>query len=138
MGATPIDVISQYIKHDYEIRGTKVFFIDHVGYSLSDIQDFSSHSKLAKTLRKLTDQLPIHIIAVVQPRNLGMGERVSKATLYGGAVWSQDLNQLLTVERRNGNQLAVFLTDSHSPMAETSTDSPVLFTYDRSTCSLSE
>jgi hypothetical protein len=138
MGATPIDVISQYIKHDYEMRGTKIFFIDHVGYSLSDIQDFSSHSKLAKTLRKLTDQLPIHIVAVVQPRNLGMGERVSKATLYGGAVWSQDLNQLLTVERRNNNQLAVFLTDSHSPMAETSTDSPVLFTFDRHTCSLTE
>lgn len=138
MGQTPVEVIEDYIRSDYAERQTQVFFLDHVGYSLKDIQDFASHSALAKTLRKLTDDLPIHIIAVVQPRNLQYGERVSKGTLYGGAIWSQDLNQLLTLERKENDQMALYLTDSHNPMAITSTETGVLLQYDRSNCSLRE
>lgn len=129
MGMTPSKTIEQFI----ERNPADVYIIDHVGYSLSSIQDFESHSKLAKALRKLTDKLPIHILAVVQPRNPSFGEKISKFTLYGGAVWSQDVNQLLVLERGENNQTKVYVTDSHNPLALTSDKDFVLMQYDRTT-----
>lgn len=129
MGMTPAKTIEQFIENN----PADVYIIDHVGYSLSSIQDFESHSKLAKALRKLTDRLPIHILAVVQPRNPSFGEKISKFTLYGGAVWSQDVNQLLVLERGENNQTKVYVTDSHNPLALTSDKDFVLMQYDRAT-----
>lgn len=133
MGMTPSSLIEKFIENN----PADVYILDHVGYSLTSIQDFESHSKLAKTLRKLTDKLPIHILAVVQPRNPGFGERVSKFTLYGGSVWSQDVNQLLVLEREENNT-KVFLTDSHNPLAITSDSNPVVLSYDRHTGKLND
>ena len=145
MGATKPGLLVEWIKFQYEKHGTEVFMLDHVGYSLEDIADRKQHSELAKALRKICDELPIHLIAIIQPKNLEWNgptgrQRASKHTLYGGATWSQDLNQLLVLDRdpKHPNTSHLYLTDTHNPMAETSETDAVSLIYDKNTCSLSE
>lgn len=134
-GVTPSDVIDKWIRGQYEKNGVCVFFLDHVGYSLKDIKDAGEHSALSKTLRSITRQLPVHIIAVVQPKQLQFGQKsVTKHDLYGSVTWSQDLNALMTLEKLDkGTKLR--LTDSHYPLAKTNEDGLILF-YDHDTCTL--
>lgn len=136
-GKVDAALIDQWIRYEAE-RGTKVFFFDHVGYSLQDITNAGEHSNLSKMLRKITYDYPIHIIPVVQPKHLHKDQmKVSKTDLYGSVTWSQDINALIAVARGTENQLEVRLTDSHDPLAIPGED-PVLLFYDRETCSLSE
>ena len=136
-GSTPADMLRDWIMHQYKVNGVEVFFLDHVGYSLADIKDSNEHSRLSKMLRGLTRELPIHIVAIVQPRNLQFGQtRVTKADLYGSITWSQDLNALITLERLQDGALGVRLTDSHNPLSKPGDDALILY-YDYESCSLS-
>lgn len=137
-GSTPAEMLKEWIMHQHLQNGVNVFFLDHVGYSLADIKDSNEHSRLSKTLRSLTREYPIHIVAIVQPRNLQFGQtRVTKADLYGSITWSQDINALITLERQNDGGLAVRVPDSHNPLARPGDDAVILF-YDYETCSLSQ
>jgi hypothetical protein len=136
-GSTPADMLKDWITYQYKTNNVEVFFLDHVGYSLADIKDSNEHSRLSKMLRSLTRELPIHIVAIVQPRNLQFGQtKVTKSDLYGSITWSQDLNALITLERLGDGGLAVRLTDSHNPLSKPGDDSIILY-YDWETCSLS-
>lgn len=137
-GVTPSEDISAWIRSQYETNQTKLFFLDHVGYSLKDIKDPGEHSKLSKSLRALTRELPIHIIAIVQPKSLQPGQKfATKNDLYGSVTWSQDLNQLLTLQYEAPNKSHLRLMDSHNPLAQPSEDAVLLF-YNRETCCLSD
>lgn len=144
MGVTKPASLVSWIRYQYETYGTEVFMLDHVGYSLEDIADRKQHSDLAKALRKVTDDLPIHLLAIVQPKGLEYNyngrQRASKHTLYGGATWSQDINQLLVLDRdpKMPNVSNLYLTDSHNPMARTSDTESVMLKYDQETCALIE
>lgn len=135
-GITPAELIEEWIRNE-AAKGVQVFFMDHVGYSLLDIKDAAEHSNLSKRLRGLTRELPIHIIAVVQPKQIQAGQRVTKHDLYGSVTWSQDTNQVMTLERNGADQVNVRLTDSHNPLAKPSDEAVVLF-YEHGTCSLRE
>lgn len=133
-GATPAELIDSWIRAE-AAKGVKVFFLDHVGYSLMDIRDVNEHSNLSKRLRAITRELPVHIFAVVQPKQTLAGQRVTKHDLYGSVTWSQDVNQVLTLEKGENYQSIVRVTDSHNPLAKPS-DEGIIFFYDSNTCGL--
>jgi hypothetical protein len=141
-GVTPSQDISDWIAYGYEDLGITHFFIDHVGYSLEEQANISENAKLAKFLKALTRQFPIHIYAIVQPPKLvpnykGELPLLGKDTLFGGASWGQAMDNLITLQRSkdNADMLEVRLTDSRYPLA-TPSDSAILLSYDRETCSL--
>lgn len=143
-GSTPAQDICDWVKYIYEEKGVDHIFLDHIGYSLRDQMDISEHSKLAKALKTLTIKYPIHFYAIAQPPKLGMDkqgnkQRVSKDTLFGGSVWGQTLDNLITLERVKDkeNELAVRLAESRFPSSRPSMDEYILMVYDRETCSLS-
>lgn len=135
-GVTDAALIDTWIRSQ-AAQGISIFFFDHVGYSLKDIKDPAEHSNLSKTLRAITRDLPVTIIAIVQPKGLQPGQKhVTKHDLYGSVTWSQDLNEIWTLERSNENELSLRVTDSHNPLAKPSEQAVLLF-YDPETCSLS-
>lgn len=136
-GITPSDLIESWIKEQHLKHGVNVFCLDHVGYSIKDIKDVNEHSQLSKRLRSLTRSYPIHIIAIIQPKNLSFGQtKITKNDLYGSVTYAQDINQLITLERQEGATL-VRLTDSHNPLARPSDTEAISLIYDHETCSLS-
>lgn len=134
-GTTPAALIDEWIRAEAE-KGVKVFFLDHVGYSLLDIRDVNEHSTLSKTLRAITRDLSVHIVAVVQPKQTQLGQRVTKHDLYGSVTWNQDVSQIITLERGEANESIIRVTDSHNPLAKPS-DTGIILKYDHETCSLS-
>jgi hypothetical protein len=85
-------------------EGVSYFLFDHFHHALMT-EDYESTVNLAKKLKTLTKELNIHIDLIVQPRNLRDGERLSLATLRGGAAIGQALDNLLILERRRGVQV---------------------------------
>lgn len=86
-------------------EGVNYFLFDHFHHALMT-EDYESTVNLAKRLKTLTKELNIHIDLIVQPRNLRDGERLSLATLRGGAAIGQALDNLLILERRRGIEVA--------------------------------
>jgi KaiC/GvpD/RAD55 family RecA-like ATPase len=81
--------------------GVNHFLFDHLHYSLMS-EDYESTTKLIKELKTITKELDIHLNLIVQPRSLRDGERLSLATLRGGAAIGQALDNLLILERVRG------------------------------------
>lgn len=138
-GVTASERIDLWIRTMHKKHGIGMFFLDHVGYSLRDIKDITEHSALSKCLRAITEELPIHIVAIVQPRQMQQGQKfITKNDLYGSITWSQDINQLLTLEKgKEDDQSFLRLNDAHSPLARPSEEAIILF-YHRATCSVQE
>lgn len=65
-------------------------------------EDYESTTALIKRLKSLTKELDIHLNLIVQPRSLREGEKLSLATLRGGASIGQALDNLLILERVRG------------------------------------
>lgn len=85
-------------------EGVNHFFIDHLHYLLKG-EDYESTAELVKLLKSLTKELDIHINLIVQPRSLREGEKLSLATLRGGAAIGQALDNLLILERVRGEAM---------------------------------
>lgn len=90
-------------------EGINHFLFDHLHYMLKG-EDYESTAELIKILKSLTKELDIHINLIVQPRTLREGERLSLATLRGGAAIGQALDNLLILERVRGEDFISKLT----------------------------
>jgi hypothetical protein len=86
---------------EMKAQGVDHFLLDHLHYSLMS-EDYESTTSLIKNLKSLTKELDIHLNLIVQPRSLRDGERLSLATLRGGAAIGQALDNLLILERVRG------------------------------------
>lgn len=82
-------------------EGINHFLIDHLHYMLKG-EDYESTAELIKIIKTQTKELDIHVNLIVQPRSLREGERLSLATLRGGAAIGQALDNLLILERVRG------------------------------------
>jgi len=83
--------------------GINHFLFDHFHYALQG-EDYEATAKLIKHMKSLTKKLDIHLSLIVQPRSLREGERLSLATLRGGAAIGQALDNLMILERVRGEQ----------------------------------
>lgn len=86
---------------DMKAAGVNHFLFDHLHYALMQ-EDYESTTALIKKLKSLTKELDIHLNLIVQPRSLREGEKLSLATLRGGAAIGQALDNLLILERVRG------------------------------------
>lgn len=90
-------------------QGVRHFVFDHFHYALMS-EDHESVAALIKLLKSLVKELKIHLDLIVQPRGLREGEVMSLATLRGGAVIGQALDNLLIFERVKGEENVSKLT----------------------------
>lgn len=82
-------------------KGVKHFLFDHFHYGLKT-EDYESVATTIKIMKSLAKELDIHLNLIVQPRSLREGEKLSLATLRGGAAIGQALDNLLILERVRG------------------------------------
>jgi replicative DNA helicase len=99
-GYFPVNELEQWFRAMKE-QGVSHFLFDHFHYALLG-EDYEATAQLIKKLKSLTKELDIHLNLIVQPRSLRDGEKLSLATLRGGAAIGQALDNLLILERVRG------------------------------------
>src|SRR5262249_23057233 len=92
----------------------------HFHYALKS-EDHDSVANFARKLKTITKTYDIHLWLIVQPRGLREGERLSMATLRGGGVINQAMDNLLIMERvqNETNISRVRLTNVRHKLART-------------------
>ncbi len=101
-GYFPIHEMESWFR-SLKAKGINHFLFDHFHYALMK-EDHDSTSLLIRKLKQLAKELDIHLSLIVQPRGLREGEQLSLATLRGGAVIGQALDNLLILERVKNEQ----------------------------------
>lgn len=99
-GYFPLEEMKQWFIQLKEM-GVQHFLVDHFHYILQS-EEYDAVAKTIKALKTLTKELDIHLNLIVQPRSLREGEKLSLATLRGGAAIGQALDNLLILERVRG------------------------------------
>lgn len=107
-GYFPPDQLVAWLREMKE-SGVNHFLIDHLHYMLKG-EDYESTAELIKIIKTQTKELDIHVNLIVQPRSLREGEKLSLATLRGGAAIGQALDNLLILERVRGERSISKLT----------------------------
>lgn len=101
-GYFPVEEIEKWFVTMKE-QGVNHFLFDHFHYALLG-EDYEATARLIKKLKSITKELDIHLNLIVQPRSLRDGEKLSLATLRGGAAIGQALDNLLILERVRGQE----------------------------------
>jgi hypothetical protein len=88
--------------------GVKHFWLDHLHYMLEEPEEHKHASKLIKELKTLAKQLGIHINLIVQPNKIGeyngIRQKMGLNTIKGGSAIGQALDNLLILERVQGEK----------------------------------
>lgn len=118
-GQTDVEILTSWIRYNHRQFGIRHFFFDHVGYSMKDPASVSEASLLARAMKALTREMPIHLHLIVQPRKVGFGEELGQNTLFGSIAWAQALDNLITLTRTPNatHMLTLKLALSRYPMA---------------------
>lgn len=134
-GVFPVDEIERWFRAMSQV-GVKYFLFDHFHHALLT-EDYKETSILAKTLKKLVKELNIYLEIIIQPRGLHQNEKLGLATLRGGKVIGQAIDNLLILQRVPGekNISELVLSDARSKLAR---PGKVLIEYDPDTTSFRE
>ena len=99
---------------DLANQGVKHFWFDHLHYALEEPEDHKAASKLIKEVKTLAKQLSIHINLIVQPNKIneynGVRQKMGLGTIKGGSAIGQALDNLLILERVQGQKNIVKLS----------------------------
>lgn len=97
-GVMPIGDVRRWFEAEKE-RGVKYFLFDHYHYALENEQ-YENVTQTIREFKSIVKELSVHLFMIVQPRSLRENEKLSLATLRGGAAIGQALDNLLIMERR--------------------------------------
>lgn len=140
-GHFPVQEFVYWTKALHDL-GVRHFFIDHLHYCLEDPEEYKDAVKLAHLLKRLSNQLDISILAIIQPTKIQEGMRLGLHALRGGAGIGQALDNLLILERhtdslgRRVSDISVLTLDvARSKLA---TPNKIYLQYDKTTTQFKE
>lgn len=96
-GKFPINNFRSWV-NEMKAKGVSYFFVDHLHYCLSGVEDWAEAVELTQELKALANSEEVHIDLIVQPTKLPDGVKLGLNTLRGGAGIGQALDNLLLLE----------------------------------------
>ncbi len=117
-GKFPSDKFTAWVYELYA-RGTRYFYVDHLHYCLEGVEEWTEAVEMTQTMKRLVNELGIHIDLIVQPTKLAMGQTLGLGSLRGGAGIGQALDNLFLFERVPGyrNMTKLTLDRARWPLA---------------------
>jgi 5S rRNA maturation endonuclease (ribonuclease M5) len=136
-GYTPWQDVEEWAIYMKKTHKIDYLVLDHAGFMVEKMTDAEENQTLAKNIKRLTNELGIHILVVVQAPKTKDG--LSIQTSYGGLAWGMNADNFIILERSkdNDNELRVKLEAARYPGANPSS-TPVLLFYQRESCALTE
>jgi len=136
-GTTPWAEVEEWAALMKERFAIDYLVLDHAGFMVEKMTDAEENQILAKSIKKLSLTLGVHILVVVQAPKTKDG--LSIQTSYGGLAWGMNADNFIILERSKDDdtELRVKLEAARYPGANPS-HTPALLYYDRDTCALIE
>lgn len=136
-GYTPWEDIEEWAKLMKKTHNIDYLVLDHAGFMVEKMTDAEENQTLAKNIKRLTNELEIHIPVIVQAPKTKDG--LSIQTAYGGLAWAMNSDNFFILERdrENENLLKVRLEASRYPGSNPSY-TPIHLYYNKDTLTLTE
>lgn len=132
--------VEAWIRYLHFKHNLNHIFLDHSCFMVKDAVDASQNQELAQNVKRLANEIGVHICVVVQaPKPREFDQELGLTTSYGGMAFPMNCTHYITLQRKKNeeNQLHVRLVDSRNNQARPSHNAVILF-YDRETCKLTD
>ena len=138
LGKASLEGVIQFIE-ELAHSGTKLICVDHTLFLVKSAKESDEHVEVCRQLALAANRYKVHIILVAQAPKLINGMHLGLETPYGGMAASMFAHNFITLQRAKEHQdvLEVRLLACRYPNSRPSYE-PVMLTYNRETCSLTE
>lgn len=138
LGKASLEGVIQFIE-ELAHSGTKLVCVDHTLFLVKSAKESDEHVEVCRQLALAANKYRIHILLVAQAPKLINGMHLGLETPYGGMAASMFAHNFITLQRSKDHDdiLEVRLLACRYPNSHPSYE-PVMLSYNRDTCSLTE